>query len=216
MGAKMLPTPTAFRAFERSLLKRGFRRLDEIESRHDFERLHPVPPLPREGREVGFLYNANGLTVVVWTTFVERLERAREQDAGWVLIKAGDAIQYSSRPILRTKNYLKTLLWAACIARLRVLNRPPCPTCGAWMHITRGRPLKARFWACRRKSHKKPTFLSWDYGLPKAALDYLHVRRKQRAQYAAKLRKEGKMPGRALLKRTGWKVGRPENIEPAR
>ncbi len=185
MGAKMLPTPTVFRAFEKSLLKRRFHRINEI--------------------EVGFVYNANGLTVVV------------KQDAGLVLIKEGDAIRYSSHPILRTKDYLKMLLWAACIARLRVLNRPPCPVCGAWMHITRGRPLKARFWACiRRKSHTRPIFLSWDYGLPKAALDYLHVHRKQRAQYAAKLRKKGKKPGRALLKRIGWKVGRPENIFPAR
>jgi hypothetical protein len=213
----LLPDAKSFASFEKALLRRGFRRLSEAEFRSDFIRLRLQAPSPREGREVGFSFAANGLEVVVWTTFLARAGRAREEDAGWVLIKDGDDVRYFSHPLHRTQNFLHNLLWTACIARWKVEHRPLCPQCGALMKIAYGKGLKARYWGCTRTTvHKNPTFLSWDHGLPREALDFLEPRRKRRAQYHAKLRKEGKSPGAGIQRRRKWKVGRPANIVPSR
>lgn len=216
MPAKVLPSAEEFERFRWLLIKRGFREILPMEFRQDFWRLKLKPPSPREGREVGFEFHANGLTVVVWTTFVAQEGQARKHDAGWVLIKEGDKVKYFSRPMGRTKNFLKKLLWYACIARSRVVARPNCPKCSARMDIVRGNVLKARYWRCAKTlAHTEPEFRSWDYGLHPAAIEFLRSARKERARYRAKLRAKGKKPGAALRRRKGWKVGRPENLVPA-
>jgi len=215
MPTKILPDADAFARFTRALLRRGFRKLLKAEFRNDFKRLEPKAPSPREGREVGFTYTANGLSVLVWTTFLSEDDHARDKDAGWVLIKEGDIVKYFSHPLHRTKKFLYNLLRQARIAQLRVLNRPLCPKCHARMHIVQGKGLKARYWKCiRHKVHEEPECLPWDYGLPEAALDFLRIRRKQRAKYRKELRAEGKKPGVALNRRREWKIGRLDNIVP--
>ncbi|MDP1689755.1 MAG: hypothetical protein Q8L52_00930 [bacterium] len=216
MPKKVLPSAEAFKRFGQSLLRRGFRKLTRAEFKKDFKRLELEAPSPREGREVGFVFSANGLTVFVWTTFLDWEEKARDTDAGWVLIKDGDKVKYFSHPIHRTENFLHNLLGYASAARLRVMNRPLCPKCRAYMNIARGKGLKARYWKCvRPAAHKKAVSLSWDYGLPPAALDFLRPPRKKHAQYRKKLKAEGKKPGAALRRRKGWKVGRSKNLVPA-
>ena len=213
MPAKVLPSAEEFAWFARALKRRGFRELSPVEFKRDFERLELKAPSPREGREVGFSYTANGLTVLVWTTFLASEDRAREVDAGWVLIKEGDRPRYFSHPLRRTKNFLHSLLWEACIARLRVEHRPLCPVCRARMRVAYGKGLKARFWQCARsRFHIEPVSLSWDYGLPPEAIIYKRSLRKRRARYRAELREQGKTPGGALRRRIGWKIGRPENV----
>lgn len=220
MPTKVLPDAEAFASFTRALERQGFRKLSSTEFKKDFTRLELIAPSHREGREVGFSFKPAGddediLEVRVWTTFLDQEGRARDKDAGWVLIKEGDTPRYFSRPFSRTKNFLHRLLWAASIARWRVQNRPPCPTCGAKMRIAYGSGLKSRFWRCVRPLfHEKPVFLSWDYRLPQEALDFLNPIRKARARYNKKLRAVGKEPGTALQRRKGWKVTGPGNIEP--
>ena len=209
MPEKVLPDAMSFAAFARSLLKRGFRKIGKREFGRDQERLGITPPSPRKGKETGFTFSASGLTVVVWTTFLEAEGVARDQDSGWVLIREGDEARYFARPMMRTKNFLYRLLLAACIAKVRIENRPLCPTCQAFMKITEGKYLKQRYWSCC-KDHGKVT-LPWDHSLPPEVLEYLKDIRNARARYRRKLAKEGKTPGKALLKRIGWKVGRPEN-----
>ena len=217
MPTKQLPDVQSFEAFGRALAKRGFRKIGRTEFPKDYWRLALQAPSPRKGKETGYTFSANGLDVVVWTSFLEREGCAREKDAGWVLIKDGDVVQYFSRPHPRTKNFLHTLLMDAALARLRVLGRPLCPVCGARMSITIGKGLKSRFWQCKRpQEHRRAQNVSWDHGLPQEALDYLKPIRKRRQQYRAKLRKEGKAPGAALQRRIGWKVGKPHNVVPAR
>lgn len=214
MPIKVLPDAEAFASFTRALERQGFRKLSPTEFKKDFTRLELIAPSPREGREVGFSYAANGLEVRVWTTFLVREGRARDEDAGWVLIKEGDTPRYFSRPFSRTKNFLHTLLWSASIARWRVEHRPLCPACHGRMRIAFGSGFKSRFWQCVRPSiHREPVFLSWDYKLPQEALDFLNPIRKARARYNKKLRAEGKEPGAAQRRRKGWKVGKPENLE---
>lgn len=209
MPEKVLPDIESFEAFERSLLKRGFRKIAKKEFGRDKERLGLTSPSPRKGRETGFIFSASGLTVVVWTTFLEAEGVARDQDSGWVLIREGDEARYFARPMMRTKNFLHRLLLAACIAKVRIENRPLCPTCKAFMKITEGQHLKQRYWSCCN-GHGKVT-LPWDHSLPPLVLEYLKDIRKERARYRRKLAKEGKTPGKALLKRTPWTMKRLEN-----
>lgn len=217
MPKKVLPSAQAFGVFEKELRIRGFRPVSSGEFKRDWVRLELEAPSPRTGREVGFSFSANGLTTVVWTTFLRREGQAREQDAGWVLIKDGDEVLYCSHPIHRTQNFLDTLLMQAKKARYRVKNRPLCPQCGALMNITKGRALKSRFWRCTKPAmHKRPVSIPWDHGLPKEALDFDKRRKKLRAQYQAKLRREGLRSGRAIKRRIGWKITRRDNFIPAR
>ncbi len=217
MPAKVSPDAEAFAAFRRAMLLRKFREISPVEFKKDFQRLELKAPSPREGREVGFRFESNGLLVNVWTTFLAREDRAREEDAGWVLIKDGDDTRYFSRPLSRTKNFLRNLLWHARIARWRAEHRPSCPVCKNRMSIAYGKGLKSRFWKCVRPTfHAKAVSLPWDYELPQWALDFLRPLRKRRARYYVELRKQGKKPGAAIRRRIGWKIGRLENIIPAR
>jgi hypothetical protein len=77
------------------------------------------------------------------------------------------------------------------------------------MGIVNGRALKQRYWSCC-KGHEKVT-LPWDHDLHPAALEHVAKARNERARYKKKIVEEGKTPGKALLKRTGWAVGKPEN-----
>ncbi len=208
---QVLPDELSFRAFEQGLVKRGFRKITPTEFRKDFERLALRAPSPRPGREAGYSFTANGLSVVTWTTFVESEGSAREKDAGWVLIKEKDDPLYFSRPVHRTKNFLYRLLELASIARQRVLHRPLCPTCSALMHITQGRGLKSRYWSCRSPAHAGVVRVSWDEGLPTDVLARVKKIRGGREPYRKKLKAKGKTPGTALLKRKAWTAGRPEN-----
>jgi len=217
MPAKQLPDIRSFHAFVEVLQRRGFRLINTHERRADFRRLDLRAPSPREGHEAGLVFSANGLEVIVWTTFVIREGRAREVDAGWVIIKDGDQARYFSHPIHRTANFLKTLLWSARVAQLRALNRPLCPVCGARMRIANGKGLKSRYWRCTRPAfHTDDQWKDWDCGLPPLALAWVKDMREKRRKYRKKLKNEGRTPGGALKRRIGWKVGKPHNVLPAR
>lgn len=209
MPKQALPGAKAFGKFRIAMEKRGFRELSRSEFRRDFERLGLEAPFSRDGREIGFVFHANGLDAVVWTSFLSP-HTARESDSGWVLIREGDEARQFSHPLHRTEKFLSRLLGYASVARLRVLNRPNCPNCGARMHIAEGKALKSRYWRCDR--HSPPAWLSFDHGLPKEAIEFLEGFRKERARYRKKARAEGKKPGTALLSRKGWTVTKPENI----
>ena len=213
MPAQVLFDARAFGAFALAMRKRGFREFSRHESRRDHRRLDLHAPSPRVGSEVGFTYTANGLTVVVWTSYIRSEGRARDQDSGWVLIKEGDHRKYVARPMMRTKNFLKKLIAWAAVAKLRVEKRPLCPICQAHMGIVRGKGFKSRYWRCdRRDLHPKPTWASWDQELPLEALRFVRSERRTRARYEKRLKEEGKQFGAALQNRLGWTIGRPDNM----
>lgn len=207
MPKKCLPNPEDFIEFAEELLRRGFRRLSTAEFWTSFRSLKLTAPRPRFGRELGFIFEANGYTVVVWTTWLEENQVVREEDAGWILIAEGEKVLYFSHPLHRTKNFIFNMLMQARIACWRVRNRPLCPECQNFMSIARGRALKQRFWECNStRLHKdgRKKFTSWDFGLPEEALEYLKPIRKRRVKRYAKLRAEGKEPHQAMLKRKRW------------
>ncbi len=219
MPEQVFPDELSYRHFVESLEERGFMRLSRPEVVSDFKRLGLEAPTPREGREEGFRFHGNGLMVIVWTT--KTRFGFRQQDAGWVLIREGDDVRYYSRPHPRTKNFLYHMLMDARIARWRVLYRPLCNECDAFMRIAFGAYLKSRYWRCNqryRHADHKPKFCGWDNlrrKFPAEALAYIKRRRKQRSKDRIKHWEEqlalGNTPGVAMLKRKPWKVTKPYN-----
>lgn len=207
MPKKVLPSAPEFESFKRKLLTRGFRPISGHEFGKQFGRLGLKAPRPRYGRESGFIFYANELCVVVWTTWLAKEGVARDADSGWALITDRDKALYFARPLMRTKNFLRSLLWEAYLAAWRVEHRPLCPECKQYMNIVRGKGIKSRYWRCGRRSlheggaqHR----LSWDHGLPEKALEYVRKKRRAQARYLKKVREEEKQPFAALLRRKPW------------
>lgn len=211
MPKQHLPSPEDFEKFQEMLFERGFRKLSRQEFVSEFRRLKLRAPRPRKGRELALVLYANDYRAVVWTTWLKESQVARKKDSGWVLIAEGNRVLYFSRPIHRTKNFLKNLSMQARIAGWKVRHRLRCPECHNFMHIVRGKALKQRFWQCRLTQlheDRRRRFKSWDYGLPEEALKYLHPIRKKRVKRYATLRAEGKEPHQAMLARKLWGKGK--------
>ena len=191
-----------------------FRQFSFSEFRKTFNRLGLVAPRPKPGREIGYIYQANGLTVFVWTTFLADQKVTRESDLGWVLIASGDTAQYFAHPIRRTKNFMRNLLCHAWLAKFRVLHRPICPKCGKYMEITRGEALKSRYWSCKNveaHDNKKWTHESWDYLMQPKAMRFIKSERNARARYRKERREKGLSTDQAMLTRKKWGQNRPQN-----
>ncbi len=207
MPKQVLPTWADFRRIRRELIRRGFKEISSYCLTTRLRQQGLKSPRRKPGREIGFIFHANGLSVFVWTTWLQEEGGAREEDTGWVLICEGDKMVYCAQPIHRTKNFTDNLLSRAWIAMWRVLNRPRCSECDQWMHIVPGKSLKSRYWLCdNRVAHYygKCTRSDWDQGLPPAAKEYVEKFRRQRAYYRAKRQREGRPIGVAMQQRKSW------------
>jgi hypothetical protein len=211
MPKQCLPTPEEFTAFANELAKRSFHAISARELCKQSPQVWLVAPRKiegSEGDETGFRFHENGLTVIVWTTWMGKYQRAHISDAGWIIILDEKMnLCYSSRPIHRTKNFLKNLFMQARIARARVARRPRCGECNHFMRMVHGKGTKAVYWRCSRildhkggRAHSTP----FDYGLPKEALDYLSTRRKAHRKALLNLRAQGKTPFAAMRRRKLW------------
>lgn len=190
---------------------RGFRSISNIEFRNTMERSGLKAPRPYPGREAGFIFCANGYVVYVWTTWLRAEARARDIDAGWVLITENGKRLYVARPKSRTRNFLLNLFRAAWLARFRATNRPLCPECKEPMDIASGQAMKARYWRCSRyasHSDHKYRALDWDYGLPPRAKMLVQSERRLRAKYRAERKKTGKENFVAMQTRIPWQQTR--------
>lgn len=203
-----------FEEIRRELTERRFRLITSEEVQKIIREKSLKASRPREGREAGFVYRANGLTVTVWTTWLIDYARMARSDSGWVVIEGlgekGER-KYFSHPIHRTKGFVQKLVYYARLARWRVKNRPPCLKCNQFMIITSGKALKSRYWTCSRimlHEDRERAHLSWDWGLPSEALEYVKKERKPRAKRRAHLKKEGKSPRPAMLSRKTWQDSR--------
>ncbi len=208
MPKKILPAAPAFEAFEMQMRQHGFEALSEAAFRANLRRLRLRAPSPRPGREAGFTFSANGLTVWVWTTWLRAEQRAREVDMGWVVIARGDIALYYARPMLRTKNFLDRLLKWAIVSQWKVSHRPHCPACNALMDIVRGPKLKDRYWRCdligQHPDHQ-PRSYRWDLGLPEELQTFVDTERAVHLRYVAQRIAQGKQPHAAVLRRKGWR-----------
>jgi hypothetical protein len=207
MPTKVLPTAEDFNHFQQEIGRLGFQPITQPQFADFFKRLGLHAPRKREGREVGFTFSANGLTVTVWTTFLVDKDYARDEDSGWVLISENGVPKYFTHPMLRTSGFMAKLLMHAKIARERVLARPICPNeyCFEPMEIAQGRGLKSRYWRCKNTVHKGTVeMFPWDYGLCDESVCFLRQERRRRARYRKEARQEGKKPGSAMLSRRTW------------
>ena len=207
MPKQVLPSRDEFEWLERELSRIGFRSVSNAEFRSTFKRLGLCAPRPQPGRETGFIFTANELTVYVWTTWIEYENRAREMDSGWILICKGDKREYVAHPFHRTENFTRNLYQFAWIARWRVVNRPLCPQCSNFMDIARGEAMKSRYWRCDRKQmhpDRKPYFLDWDINLPPKAKKLVTEARARRKSYRAARTADGKDNFVAIRTRKRW------------
>ena len=207
MPKKILPTEEQFLFIKEFLEAGGFEEISEEEFRRNFRRLGLKAPRPRRGRETGFKFSENGLTVVVWTTWLKKEKRARESDAAWVIIVEDEQIVYSSHPIHRTKYFILNLLLQAIIAQTRVIHRPRCPECGEWMKIVHGKGIKSCYWQCaytERHLNGQKIRKDWDFALTETMKKYLNRIRRKRAYYRRKRRKQGKPVPQAIFTRRSW------------
>lgn len=220
MPKKVLPDAEAFARFCEWMERRDYRKLTRGEFGRDFVRLGLEAPRHREGREIGFVFYANRLEVRVWTTYLDPDGPAREEDAGWVLIKQGDKAKYFTPPLHRTKNFLRRLYQWADVARFRVLDRPVCPapSCNAFMGIRFGEGIGSRYWACmhiNRHPSGAPEWADWDIGLKNRrprAYAFVLAERKKRAQTRKRIRAAGGVPGTARRRRKKWGIRNPHNL----
>jgi hypothetical protein len=212
MPKKVLPSPEDFSFLDHELKKQGFRRISKREVGKQFRHLSLRPPRARRrsGREVGYVFDSNGLRVWVWTTWLADEGHARESDSAWVLISCDDEAVYYDTPTHRTKNFVKTLINRAWIAKWRVESRPNCDKCGRFMKVTnhRGRP-KSRFWVCENThehSDGKRVWRSWDLDgeMPLKAQSFVDKHRRKASKYRERRRKEGKPVNVAMSKRHPW------------
>lgn len=209
---QILPNFSDFNYLREEFKLLGFKEISNDEFRKRLNRLGLKSPRFQKGRETGFYFRKNGLTVTVWTTWLEKQSQARKSDAGWVVISEDglddEKALYFSHPIHRTKNYIVNLLNQAWIAQWRVKNRPRCPQCKRFMKIVRGRAIKSRYWRCvNKQDHQTRAVvnLDWDNSLPPKAKKYLKKLRHKRTQYKKTRRQEGKATNQSIINRNPWK-----------
>lgn len=157
----------------------------------------------KRGRETGFVFAANGLTVTVWTTWLSGEKRFRETDSGWVVISQKEKPLYFSHPLHRTKNFVLNLLRQAWLAQRRVIHRPICPECKRFMEIGWGRGIKSRYWVCRHHSDKR-IYQSWDWCFGEKTKRFIRVKRRKREKYRKKRLAAGGKTNVAMMKRIPW------------
>lgn len=214
-----------FLILRRDLTQRDDMQFREIaigEFRSDFERLGLKAPRKTNGREVGFRFDANGFTVIVWSTFDAKNWEFRKKgtDAGWVLIRKGDKVKYFSGRIIRRDNFLKNLCAYAWISRLRVMNIPNCEICNYRMDIVKGKGFGSRYLSCpnwQNHPEQKKFRLSWDYAINKEKMpktwNFIFKRREARAKQRKKMIALGKETDTKAKNSKRWTVEKPQNQE---
>lgn len=207
MPPKALPREEDIIQLSRILVAKGFSPIQGLEHfRKATKEERVVPPRPREGAELGFLFQRNDLAVVVWTSWLLHDKKAREKDRGWVVIEQRERGVYFL-PINRTKYFIDRLIMEASIARFRVLRRPICKRCQTPMRIVHGNGLGSRFWRCpyhyRHSASWDSPFFERD--LPLEAKQHITKRRRRREVQYEKCREAGKPIRQAMLRRIGWR-----------
>ncbi len=157
-------------------------------------------PLGEYKREDGYEFWWKGLTVHVWTSWIEDDGAVRDEDYGWILITNKGKAVYFAKPFMRTENFVPRLLRYAEIIQKKVQNRPLCPKCKEFMDIHSGIGSPT-YWFCPHPG--KWETMDWDICLTDEEKDFLKIRRKQTKKYNEKRKESGRPKrGTALRSRT--------------
>lgn len=185
----------------------GFRELHASE----YKSRNVIPPRRIKGREKGYIFEANGMDVIVWTTYdlIAQAPRDKGKDLCWVIIREHGKAQHFAKPIRRTKNFVTNVYWRARTCAERIFNRPK-DSLGDFMVIKRGRYMFQRYWESPTKvtdaSTNKPEREGFDHGVSSQSMAYVKKIRKRTRKYNSKLRAANKKPGAAALIRTPWEI----------
>lgn len=196
----------------------GYSRIRRKDKNKHIFRLGLGAPRSLTGSEIGYFYGNNGYESVNWTSFLfdEQKYRNVAEDAFWSIIRQGDELVYSAKPITRKsrEDLIKHLRYA-WINKWKIDNIPLCPCCDAQMIIFRKFRTRKYMYACK-KSEQHPDskwrFLSWDYGLGDKAKAFLEIRREATARYKERMKTLGKNPTPAAFLRKRWKVTKEGNL----
>ncbi|MCX6794858.1 MAG: hypothetical protein NTY31_02650 [Candidatus Falkowbacteria bacterium] len=221
MPRQVLPDEKSFADFKEKILALEFRELTNEEFTAALERSDFKPSSSSAGRSTAFVYSAdrpdkpNDLKVFAWTTYLSQEQKSRATASGWILITQAGQARYFAHPLMRTKNFLITLVRLAWIARWRVINRPTCRECQRYMKIAYGWAIKSRYWRCDYRSNHhsyKSIFEDWDIGMPPKAFAFVKKRRKVRRKYREGRKRAGKPNNVAMLNRLKRKRRRLKNL----
>jgi hypothetical protein len=195
--------------------KHNFRMLGADEFRLRMRNKHLRAPRKRPGREIGFIYEANGLEVWVWTSWLMEENKIRDADRGWVLITEEGVSKYFSRYTRRTKFFFTRLLRRAWITGWRVENLARCKACDRTYTIVRGPHLGQRYFKrfcyCIR-TKENPRTLPWNHNkhlMPAEAQEFVDAEEKSKRHTAKERKKTEKATGKKVvperLTRRTWK-----------
>lgn len=197
-------TEADFFDFTEKMVRIGFRRIEPYEFYAELKVANVIAPTPRFGREEGFIFNALGLEVRVWTSFIMATGGIRKPDSGWVVIREHGEAKYFAPQMRRTKNFFKRLLDWAQVCKEHILARPLCPSGTSYMTIFRKENTERKtvqiFWKGEGVTRQ------WDIGLSEKSLKLVTSKRKKRQKYNKQRKKQNKPPhGTARQNRKKWR-----------
>lgn len=212
MPGKVIFYEEDFLEYQKVMLASNFRPITTYEFRTELRLANVIAPSKRTGREEGFTYFSLGLRVIVWVSYVASEGATRQFDAGRVLILENNKPTYFGTFVHRTKYFFERMYVYSLAAMEHVASRPTCSKCGNLMSIFQYRKGGRRcFWHCKNPDHKgKGPTVSWKHGLSDKTKKYLLPKWSRAAKYYAKLRAEGKEPGKKRESRRGWKQKNPD------
>jgi hypothetical protein len=229
MATQILFGREIFADLRARLLALKFTEMNLREFRLDRDRLDLAPPDRRkQGKiypQVGFAFYANGHRVKVWTTFEEIPGQARLQAQGWVIITRYDKAVHFSRPVKRTEFFVERLVGRAKVNQERILSDNVCPTCRRRMEVVMGSRFGSRYWECvspkcPSRINGKPQRKNFNNGLSEESKLFQKEDNRDRDYYRRTMNfcklflNEAGIPYvPARVRRKGWKVNRPENLE---
>lgn len=212
MPKQVLPSPDEFEAWIEDLHQEDFRSPNPKEVAWLMGSLEkddqPLKKRHKGGLEFSLIYERMPCPVIVcvWTTYIRKTRTVRKSDAGWVILLdkrfPGKPIFFSF-PIMRTKNFLRTLKQWTMALKHRVDTWPhPCKECGQplTLRLVKGNKMHETAFACPRHGYKFGGE-TWLYqGMDENHKKFLERMFQRYDRYREKLMEEGKVvvPRRVL------------------
>jgi len=176
-----------------------------------------IPPRPTEGREVTFVYKANGYIAKLHVTWLRKEGKWRDvsTDAGHGVIEDSyGTAKWHSHSCRRDEDFIEDMLLTAWLMKWRIDNLPSCPVCGWVMYLDRDRGVS--FFRCDKEDrhpNQRPAFINdWAVGAPPELALFLEKIREATAKYHEENRRKGINPTPAQFTRKQWKKVKKTDI----
>lgn len=218
MPTKVLPTAADIRALQALVQENTDRVWHVTTGLEEYRKKHPggkiVPPSPRVGGETGLFTTIGVFKIFLWLTFVESLDKARDKDAGRVVVEQEGVAVYF-RDVHRTGRYVQNMAGEGEIMMTRLRAAPVCDREGCHRHgITKRlissaskRGIGSHYFICpacftTSRWLRNTTLLPL---LSVNAYARLTDRTRKHDNWKDECKKNGKKPGAAIRRRKGWR-----------